>query len=386
MGAQKVDVVIIGAGFVGGILALQLLSQGFRVCLVEKKKLKRPSLKESGGRAFALSSGVVEKLKQLSFWDGLDAYASPIKEMQLSRASGGGVLSFSPQSVGLEKVGVVLNEGYLRAHLRKKLLEKASGDRNFFLVDGDSVTEKSTGLGSVKVFLENGPTFEARLVVNASGRHSSGQGAISWDYRQKALVFQVGHTLPHHNVAFEHFAPDGPLAFLPLKGNLSGVVWSLDTKRAEALASQPKILLNSLIQHFGWGLGDLTLSSEILSYPLTLYMPYAVTGHRQVFMGDAAHGIHPVAGQGLNLGLRDAFCLARSCFDLLSVGIDIGSTLALERYARLRGVDRWSMAGLTHLFAKGFQLSIAAPFWDGGTTFLKMLPGLQNKIMRHAMS
>jgi 2-octaprenyl-6-methoxyphenol hydroxylase len=258
----------------------------------------------------------------------------------------------------------------------------------------DAVVAHVLTPSSIRLSLKSGDVLEAALWVGAEGRHSSLKQHVSFGqtrrhYGQHALVFDVAHTEAHGGRAFEHFTPDGPLAFLPLQGKRSAVVWSLSSELALSLKENPEALLHALIQHFGWGLGELTLAGDVSAYPLSLEMPWQTVSPRCLLIGDAAHAIHPVAGQGLNVGLRDVMRLVDHFQKTKERGLDSGSLTVLQAYDQQRKKDRWSMAAVTHALVRGFERPAlrrpAAVAWDASVGMIKAFPVLKRRIMRHAM-
>ena len=374
------DLVIVGGGPVGLLLSLFLRQSGLSVAVVDGAPLKTASQK---GRSFALSFASVAALKVEGLWEQVKKGSTPVKKIYVTKEGAAQHFLFEPESVGAEALGFMVQESSLFEALSQHVLSKKAGVHYH---KGRFKSHVPCALGT-KVLLEDGLSLDAKLLVGADGarsftRQKMGVPTLRYAYAQTAVVFTVKHTKPHHFCAFEHFTSKGPLAFLPLEKNHSAVVWSLDKEVAEKFLAHPLALLNALIHHFGWGLGDLELASEIGTYPLALTMPKKCYGTRWVLVGDAAHAIHPVAGQGLNLGIRDVFLLGRHLAHLKALGLDIGSTTALKTYASSRLPDQWSMALATHVFGSGMTTKLSHLFWPCSA---KMLPFFKKRVVRHAM-
>jgi len=223
---------------------------------------------------------------------------------------------------------------------------------------------------------------------NSFCRSNAGIGVKGWDYGQTAIVCTIGHTQPHNGLALEHFLPGGPFAVLPMNGNRSSIVWAEKEARiAHYMALSDKAFIAELKERMGDWLGDVHLIGNRFSYPLSLQHAERYTAARLALVGDAAHAIHPVAGQGFNMGVRDVAALAEAIVDYARLGLDVGSAPVLERYARWRRADNLSMMagtdGLVRLFSNDIrpikrarQLGLAA---------VEKLPPLKRFFMRHAM-
>jgi 2-octaprenyl-6-methoxyphenol hydroxylase len=214
---------------------------------------------------------------------------------------------------------------------------------------------------AARVRLADGRELRAPLVVGAEGRNSvvreaAGIGVVGWDYRQTGVVATVRMALAHEGVAHEHFLPGGPFAILPLTGNRASLVWTESLARGAALAgASPQMFQAHLERRFGDFLGDVSVEGPVFTYPLSLRVAERLTAPRAALLGDAAHGVHPIAGQGLNLGLKAAAALAEVIVDARRNGEDIGAETTLERYAAWRRFDTQALAvgmdAFVHLFS-----------------------------------
>jgi 2-octaprenyl-6-methoxyphenol hydroxylase len=214
---------------------------------------------------------------------------------------------------------------------------------------------------TTRVSLEDGRILTAPLVVGAEGRGSivrraAGIGTIGWDYPQKGVVATVRLGRPHNGVAYEHFLPAGPFAILPLTDDRASLVWTERTGNADALRdARPEVFRSLLQRRFGEFVGRVEVEGPTFVYPLALQLAERLTATRTALVGDAAHGIHPIAGQGLNLGLKDAAALAQVLVDAARLGEDLGSEAVLKRYAAWRRFDNVTLAAATDLFNRLFS-------------------------------
>jgi 2-octaprenyl-6-methoxyphenol hydroxylase len=221
------------------------------------------------------------------------------------------------------------------------------------------------GAAGVDVTLLDGRTLSAPVAVGAEGRgsplrRSAGIGTIGWGYGQSAVVATVKLEKPHRGVAHEYFLPNGPFAILPLTENRASLVWCEKTAAGEALrTARPEVLLSLLRRRFGPFLGAVEVVGPTFVYPLSMQLAERLTAPRLAVLGDAAHGIHPIAGQGLNLGLKDAAALAQVLVDARRLGEDIGSVAVLERYAAWRRFDNVSVAAAAEVFTRVYANDLA---------------------------
>lgn len=388
----NVDCVIVGRGMVGSVLALSLLHHGFSVALIEQKQKQRST--KDPGKAFTLSLGALRQLETLGLGSSVYVEGYPLKKVHVSRIGGHAHLSFVPDEIDEERLGCVIREQNLQNIVTQALESyQKAGSSKLCVFQPDTISEVQWNPSNLKILLASGKRVACCLLIGCDGRFSKIKGSLDThellhDYKQHALLFTIQHEAKHEGQAFEHFTPWGACALLPMQEHVSAVVWNLDNQFAKPVIDQPKALLNSLIHHFGWGLGKLKLISKITVYPLSARMPLKILGYRRVILGDAAHAIHPVAGQGLNLGLRDAFFLANKICHARKHGLDYGSATLLEGYQRLRHYDRWLLASFTHSLVKGFQdnlLHRIIPFaWDMGVQAVHVSPRLKRKILLHA--
>lgn len=357
------DVIIAGGGLVGLTLAValaKLASPGFRVAIVEGRPL-HPEPGKDDMRASALSAGSQHLLSVLGIWPDLERHAQAVEKIEITDSPLEAslrplFLSFSEQLADRE-AGIWIVEN---ARLRQALLDALSRVP-VELIAPDRIVDYAADAFGVTVELGSGSVARARLVVAADGKHSrlrdqAGIKCVGWSYPQIGIVATVGHAEPHRGRAVQHFLPAGPFAMLPLTGNRCSIVWSETKLQGEAImqADAPEFLAE-LRRRFGYRLGEIELAGLPACFPLDVQIARSFIADRLALLGDAAHVVHPLAGQGLNIGLRDVAALAETIIEATRLGLDIGSRAVLERYERWRRFDSALSAsvmdGLNRLFS-----------------------------------
>jgi 2-octaprenyl-6-methoxyphenol hydroxylase len=346
---RSCDVLIAGGGFVGLTLALalaKLMGPEFRIALVDVERLDPAGLGQDDARASALSAGSVHLLQALGVWRTLKENAQPFISIEITDSPLDAKLR--PHLVGFDaelqsgEPGAFMVEN---ADLRRALVVAVLAEPAIEIVAPDSVTSFASGPLAVMAMLASGSEIETRLLVAADGKRSrlreqAGIKCVSWSYPQTGIVTTVAHSRPHHGKAVQHFLPSGPFAILPLKGNRSSIVWSEEKARAaEIMTGDEANFLAELTRRFGDHLGVIELAGPRQAFPLDLQIARNFVGDRFVLIGDAAHAVHPLAGQGLNIGMRDVAALAEILVEGARLGLDIGSPVVLERYERWRRFD-----------------------------------------------
>ncbi len=388
---QDFDIVIAGGGLNGPTLALALAQAGLRVAVVDPQPARARAGAGFDGRAYSLAIASVRVLRALGLWDRLAPDAQPIHQIKASQGQPGEgaghfFLHFDSAELGEGPVGHMLEDRFLHAALVDAMAGAVT------TLPGLSVTGQEGGPANVTAILSDGQRLTARLLVGADGRGSgvatrAGIKRQGWDYGQTALVAAIDHALPHDGIAHQYFMATGPLAILPLPGNRSNIVWSETATNAAAIAAlDDDDFLTVLRPRFGDFLGALSLAGPRFSYPLSLSLARDYAAPRVALVGDAAHGVHPIAGQGLNLGLRDVAALAEVLVDAARRGEDIGSPLVLERYQAWRRPDATTLAlgmdGVNRLFAT--DNPAVAGLRGAGMGVVDALPGLRRGFMRQA--
>lgn len=389
---RDADILIVGGGLNGPALALALAGAGFRVALVDARPAPPRAEPAFDGRAYALAVASRRLLAVLGLWDGLAPQAQPIHQIKASdgRAGDGAApffLHFDAAEMGEGPMGHMVEDRHLFAAFRAAM----AGNDRIAVHAGETVVAQDTGAHAT-VTLASGRRLTARLLVGADGRGSgtalrAGIRRTGWAYGQTALVTAVDHDLPHHGIAHQLFLPEGPLAILPLAGNRASIVWTAPTATATAIQSLPDAdYLAALRPRFGDFLGGVRLAGDRFTYPLGLSLADRWVAPGLALVGDAAHGVHPIAGQGLNLGLRDVAALAEVLADAARRGEDIGAPDVLHRYARWRRFDTTTLAlgmdAVNRLFSNDNPVLRAAR--DLGMAAITRTPALRRGFMRQA--
>ncbi|WP_336097774.1 UbiH/UbiF/VisC/COQ6 family ubiquinone biosynthesis hydroxylase [Roseovarius sp. CH_XMU1461] len=388
------DIVIVGGGLGGPALALGLAQAGFTVTVIDAAPLSAHEAADFDGRSYALALASVRLLDRLGLWDRVEDNAQPMVEIKVSDGRAGeGPLSpfflhFDHAEIEEGPMGHMLEDRFLR----RALLDALEAEPKITHFAGETVVAQSCDSARAEVTLASGRSLTARVLVGADGR-SSGTGSRAgiprrgWDYGQTALVAAIEHDAPHHGIAHQFFMPSGPLAILPLPGNVSSIVWSetADTA-AEFMALDDAGFLDMLRPRFGDFLGDIRLRGKRYSYPLALSLAERFTDTRLALVGDAAHGLHPIAGQGLNAGLRDVAALVQVLREAQARGEDIGAPDVLGRYQQWRRFDTTTLAMTTDLTNRLFSNDnpLARLTRDIGMGLVNALPPLRRGLIREA--
>ena len=388
MKTQRCDVAIVGGGMVGLSLALALDKVGVAVSVIEKSSLAEMAGVSFDGRGSAIAAGSRRILEGAGLWAALADEAEPILEIRVTDQSSPLFLHYDYLDVGEGPLGWIIEN----AHLRQALSSAATAAR-LRVFERTSLVATSLTPGKTSLILSDGKTVEARLVVAADGRRSSlremvGIETVHWLYPQTGLVCSVEHEVPHQGIAHEHFLKAGPFAILPMTQNRSSIVWTEKTDVASAILEMDDTTFETqLHERFGDFLGDIRVCTQCWSYPLSAVHAKSYVAPRVALVGDAAHGIHPIAGQGLNLGLRDVAALAEIIVDQLRLGLDPGDAAALIRYEAWRKPDNMMMIAATDSLNRLFSNDLVPLRMarDTGLAIVNELAPLKRLLMRHAM-
>ncbi|MES2897957.1 MAG: UbiH/UbiF/VisC/COQ6 family ubiquinone biosynthesis hydroxylase [Pseudomonadota bacterium] len=363
------DVIIAGAGMAGATLALALKSGGLTPILIDPIVFDAQLAPTFDGRASAIAFAAFRQWRTLGLAADIEPHAQRIEQILVTDGSSPGAAAGGPSPFYLRFDSGEIAErsegeplGYMLENRRSRAaLAAAVGRAGIRVLAPAKVASVVFEPRAARVTLDDGRVLTAPLVVGAEGRGSvvrraAGIGVVGWDYAQTGVVATVRLARPHLGVAHEYFLPGGPFAILPLTDDRASLVWTEPTARAAALKSaRPEVFHAHLQRRFGDYLGEATLDGPVFSYPLSLQLAERLTGPRAALLGDAAHGIHPIAGQGLNLGLKGAAALAEVLVEASRLGEDIGSELVLERYARWRNFDTVMLAAATDVFTRLFS-------------------------------
>lgn len=354
---------IIGGGLAGLTLAALLGQAGFDVACIDAEPLARQLEGGFDGRTTAISFGSRQVLERAGVWQSLSNASQAIKTIDILDGDSRATLNFNAREVDAEAFGWIVDN----ADLRRALVRRVQAIKNVRHLTGVAVHDVTFTDKSARIVLAGGETLDVALVIGADGRKSIlrdilGIGTWGRDYKQSAVVCLVAHDKPHHGMAVEHFRADGPFALLPFTDlpdgtHRSALVWSVPKGDAKKWTGCDDDIFNMALQERSQGrYGKIRVAGRRAAYPLTLAKSYSYIGPRSLLVAEAAHGIHPIAGQGLNMSLRDLAALT----DILSENRhgDIGAADVLKTYQRRRRLDNIAMAfatdGLTVLFSNDF--------------------------------
>ena len=396
---ERHDVVIAGGGTAGLALACALadaLGSGARIAVADRAPL-RPGTVAAEPRAFALSAGSKHMLSVLGVWPAIAAHAQPVTAVDITDSSLDDAIrpilvSYDNTVGGGEPATYIVEEG----RLREALLAAAANRTAIALLGGEAATGFTVDAHAASVDLAAARaaprSLHTRLLVAADGRGSrlreaAGIQVVRWSYPQAGIVTTVRHAKPHGGRAVQHFLPSGPFAILPLAGNRVCITWTEDAETARALlALDDAGFLAEVARRFDYRLGAVELDGPRASWPLDMHLARALVKDRFALIGDAAHGVHPIAGQGLNLGLRDVAALTEVVADAARLGLDFGSIATLERYERWRRLDAAVSAAtfdaLNRLFSNDSTLLRSAR--DFGLGLVERMPALKQLFVTEA--
>lgn len=387
------DILIVGGGLNGPALALALAQTGHSVTIVDAQPKARFKEDSFDGRGYALALASKRLLDQIGIWARVAENAQPMLEIKASDGQAGEgaspfFLHFDHREIEEGPMGFMLEDRFLR----RALLQALEEEPRITLINEQKVVAQAADQTGVTLTLDTGETLRGCMLVGADGRQSgtaqrAGITRSGWDYGQTALVCAIDHEKPHHGIAHQFFMAPGPLAILPLPGNRSSIVWSEKTEMAHAIqALDDASYIQALRPRFGDFLGAISLAGQRFTYPLNLTIANRFIGERMALIGDAAHGMHPIAGQGLNAGLRDVGALAEVLTKATRRGEDIGSVLVLERYQQWRRFDTATLAAATDMVNKLFSNDnpLLRLGRDIGMGVVNSLPGLRRGFMREA--
>ncbi|MFO0994293.1 MAG: FAD-dependent monooxygenase [Hyphomicrobiales bacterium] len=394
---ERIEIAIIGAALNGLAAALALAGQQAlrpaHVMLIDGKDPRRFANSAFDGRASAITASSRRMFEALGVWGAIAPNAQPVTRIVVTDTAAGDpvrptLLQFGDaEPQGAPSAYIVENR-----HLYATLFEAVEASPRITLLPNTQIASFGFGKGPARLETDDNRTILAELVIAADGRNSPAREAAGikttgWAYGQTGIVTAVEHDLPHEGCAEEHFRPAGPFAILPLPGNRSSLVWTETSATAQQLlALSDQDFLVELMARFGHHRGAVSLIGPRHGYPLSLFIAERFIGPRLALLGDAAHVVHPIAGLGLNLGLRDAAALAEAVARARYLGLDIGSDATLTQYSQWRRFDTNLTAlatdGLNRLFSN--DLPGLRQLRDTGLKLVNLMPPLKNLFMREA--
>jgi 2-octaprenyl-6-methoxyphenol hydroxylase len=356
---ERFDVIILGGGLVGLTLGISLGHHGVRCAVIDPAEPATTLAADFDGRVSAIASASWKLFSAIGIGARLEGKGCPIDRIWVSDGLEPGALDFVPPE-GDGPMGIMFENRETRIALAAQAAEMAARG-TLHLFQPDSAAQIDRDENGVTVTLASGATLHGALLVGAEGRGSptreaAGIRVARWDYRHVAMVTAINHEIPHANTAYEIFYPGGPFALLPMQpGTRSAIVWTVPTEHAPAMLKlSDRAWLAEAQKRMGSFLGEISVAAPRFSYPLGFHHAAQITGTRMALVGDAAHGIHPIAGQGVNLGFRDVAALTEVIVEGMRLGLDPGDAQLLSRYQRWRALDTLSvtvaMDGLVRLF------------------------------------
>ena len=387
------DILIAGGGLTGTSLALALARGGQSVALIDPAPAEIRAAPGFDGRSYALALASRRLLDAIGVWEAVEDMAQPILRIAVSDGRAG---------EGASPLHLVFDHGEIEEgpmghmvedrHLRPALLAAVAAEPRIAHLERERVVAQVPEPGGVRVTLASGKTLSGALLVGCDGAESgtasrAGIRRTGWRYGQTALVCAIAHERDHEGCAHQFFMPPGPLAILPLNGRRSSIVWTEEDDAAREIQAMDEAgYLSVLRPRFGDFLGEISLAGDRYTYPLSLSLAQSFVAERVALAGDAAHRVHPIAGQGLNAGLRDVGALAHVLAEARRRGEDIGGAPVLERYQRWRRWDTATLALATDGFNRLFSNDnpILRLGRDLGLGAVNALPGLRRAFIREA--
>ena len=391
----QADILIIGGGLSGLTLAAVLGEAGAEVIVADRETPISQLAEKYDGRTTAISYASHQVMRAAGVWDVIEKDCEPILDIRVADGNAPLFLHFATDAdANGEPFGWIIENRLLRRYLFENL-KRLDNVRHLAPVE---IRDFFSDTGAAGVMLKDGRKLSAPLLVGADGRASPTRewlniGISEWSYKQSAIVCNVAHAEDHENVAVEHFLPAGPFAILPMTKGPEGeyrssVVWTVEEKEAaKILKLSPEKFDAEMQSLFGEHLGRVRHVSPPMAYPLRLMHANKYTGPRTVLMAEAAHVIHPIAGQGLNLSMRDIAVLAELIVDRMTLGLDPGSSDSLKAYERWRRTDTMLMAGFTDVLNRLFSNNLVsvAVIRDLGIGIVDKIPPLKGFFARQAM-
>jgi 2-octaprenyl-6-methoxyphenol hydroxylase len=388
--ADDAELVIAGGGLNGMLLAVACAGAGLSTIVIDRQDPAAMMADSFDGRTSAIAYGSRLVFDGIGLWPAIEGEAEPIREIRVADDGSPLFLHYDHRDLGGNTpLGYIVENRVLR----RALFDRAATLPSLRLFAPRAVASMEVSEGGAAVALADGTRLNTRLVAAADGQNSplrraAGIRTVEWRYRQTGIVTTVAHERPHRGVAVEHFLAAGPFAILPMTGNRSSIVWTEQADLAPRLLALPDTdFAAELRARFGDFLGEIEPVGPRWSYPLALMQAERYVARRLALVGEAAHVIHPIAGQGLNIGIRDIAALAEIVIDARRLGLDIGDASLLEQYERWRRSDAWVLAAVTDGLNRLFSNTIAPVRLarDFGLAVINRLPPLKRLLMQHAM-
>ncbi len=388
MADQQFDIIISGGGLTGLTLGIGLAAAGFDVGVVDMADPATVQGAEFDGRASAISYASHQLLTSLGIWQHTGDHASVIEDIRISDGDSLLHLHFDHRDLGQGPLGHMLEN----RHNRQALFKRLESLPNLTLFAPNKITNHKSDDTAVTVTLDDGTTLGSALLVGAEGRFSptrqrAGIKTTDWRYPQVGLVTTLQHEHPHCNIAHERFLPDGPFALLPLPNNRSSVVWTVRSEQRDIIMNLPeRAFVAELQKRVGGFLGELETIGPRFDYPLGLMLAERYSDQRMVLVGDAAHGMHPIAGQGVNLGYRDVAVLIEVLIKARQNSQGLGGADVLEKYEQWRRVDNVTLLTVTDLLNRLFSndITMVKTARDLGLAMVEKMPPVKKFFMSHA--
>ena len=374
-------------------MALAAAQAGFTVTIIDSLPLDTRKRVDFDGRSYALALASTRLLRGIGIWPVIRDKAQPMFEIKVTDGRAGEgpspwMMHFDHAEIEEGPMGYMVED----RHLRRAFLEAMEKEQRITHRSGETVVAQAVNVAGVDVTLASGGQIAGKLLIGSDGRRSgtaqrAGIKRTGWGYGQTAVVCAVKHEKPHGGIAHQFFMPPGPLAILPLTNDRASIVWSeTEARAAELMAMSDADFLTALRPAFGSFLGQISLTGARFSYPLGLTLANSFVADRVALLGDAAHGMHPIAGQGLNAGLRDVAALADVLEQARARGQDIGGAQTLAQYQQWRRFDTATLALATDAFNRLFSNdnSLLRAARDIGMGLVNAAPGLRRGFIREA--